>query len=301
VEKSSEPTWLVGLDFKPTEDILIFAKYARGYRGGGINEANQLAETWSPETLDDYELGLKATFRGAIRGNFNLTGFWNEFKDQQASVFIPQCIAGPADPECTMPAFTGINGIQNVGKSRIRGVEADASILVTDDLRVELGYAYLDAKVTGGSAPFCNNAAFDCEKASFLTAGSILPFAPKNRITATATYFLPVDESVGRISIGATFTHTDKYFASHANDAAFAAGKIPFNASIAPATDLLNLNVNWKSVGGSPIDLAAFATNVTKEKYYVAPAGGISTLGAEYLFLGEPRMYGVRVKYNFGQ
>ncbi|MCB2073562.1 MAG: TonB-dependent receptor, partial [Novosphingobium sp.] len=300
VEKSSEPTWLIGLDFKPTEDILLFAKYARGYRGGGINEANQFAETWNPEFVDDYEIGLKASFRGAVSGYFNITGFWNEFRDQQASVFIPQC-NGTTDPECTMPAFTGINGIQNVGKSRIRGIEADAMVNVTRDLRLEVGYAYLDAEVTGGSTPFCNNAAFDCERASFLTPGSRLPFSPKNRITATATYFLPVDESVGRISVGATFTHTDKYYASHANDAAFAAGKIPFNASIAPATDLLNLSMNWKSVAGSPVDLAFFATNVTNEKYYVAPAGGIATFGAEYLFLGEPRMYGVRVKFNFGE
>ena len=133
------------------------------------------------------------------------------------------------------------------------------------------------------------------------TASPKPSLAPKNRITATATYFLPLDESIGRISVGATFTHTDKYFASHSNDAAFAAGKIPFNASIAPATDLLNLNLNWKSVAGSPVDLALFATNVTKEKYYVAPAGSISTLGAEYLFLGEPRMYGVRLRFNFGE
>jgi iron complex outermembrane recepter protein len=304
VEKSSEPTWLLGLDFKPTEDWLLYAKYSRGYRGGGINEANQFAETWSPEKLDTYELGLKATFRGAIRGNVSLAGFWNEFRDQQASVFIPQCV-GPGSPggraSCTMPAFTGINGIQNVGKSRIRGVEADASIYVTDDLRIELGYAYLDAKVTGGSVPFCNNAAFECADATFLQPGETLPFAPKHRITATVTYFLPVDESVGRISVGATFTHTDKYFSSHSNDAAFAAGRVPFNASVAPATDLLNLNLNWKGVGGSPIDAAVFATNVTNEKYWVAAGGLINTIGAEYLFLGEPRMYGVRLKFNFGQ
>ena len=54
-------------------------------------------------------------------------------------------------------------------------------------------------------------------------------------------------------------------------------------------------------MAGSRVDLALFATNVTREKYWVAPAGSISTLGAEYLFLGEPRMYGVRVRYNFGE
>ncbi|MCB2077964.1 MAG: TonB-dependent receptor, partial [Novosphingobium sp.] len=204
VEKSSEPTWLVGLDFKPTEDTLVYAKWARGYRGGGINEANFGVETWDPETLDSYEVGFKASFRGAVRGNISVAGFWNDFTNQQASVFIPQCVA--ADPGCTNPAPTGINGIQNVGKSRLRGIEVDGSVTVFDSLRFDFGYAYLDAKVQGGSVPFCDDSRFRCSQASFLTKGTVLPFAPKNRFTVTGTYTLPLDESLGELSVGATFT-----------------------------------------------------------------------------------------------
>jgi iron complex outermembrane receptor protein len=298
VEKSSKPTWLVGLDFKPNEDMLLYAKYARGYRGGGINEANFGAETWSPEYVDAYEIGYKMTLRGPVKGNFAIAGFWNEFRDQQTSVFIPQCVAG--DPGCANPAPTGINGIQNVGKSRLRGIELDGSLTFFDSLRFDFGYAYLDAKVTGGSVPFCDSSRFRCDEASFLTAGTRLPFAPKNRFTVTGTYTLPLDESIGRLSVGATFTHTDKQFSGHGSDAAFAMGAIPFNASLSPATDLLNLNLNWRDVGGSPFDLALFATNVTKEKYYVASSNGLATLGGDALVLGEPRMYGVRLKYHFG-
>ena len=287
-ERSSEPTWLVNLDYKPNEDILVYAKYARGYRGGGINEANFGAETWDPEFVDSYELGLKSTFRGAVHGTFNITGFWNDFRDQQASVFIPQCVSG--NPGCTNPAPTGINGIQNIGKSRLKGIEVDGSVTVFDSLRVDVGYAYLDAKVRGGRVPFCDNTRFICSQASFLDAGTVLPFAPKNRVTVTGTYTLPLDASIGDISFGATFTHTDKQFNGHSSDDAFAAGAIPFNANITPATDLLNLNVNWKSVAGSPFDLALFATNVTKEKYYVAAANGLQTLGGEFLILGQPRI-----------
>jgi len=309
VTKSKKPTWLIDLDYKPTEDILIFAKWARGYRGGGLNEANQGAEVWQPEFVDDYELGIKTSWRGGdVRGTFNVNGFWNDFKDQQVSVFIPQCTLG-SRPTCTRPAPTGINGIQNVGKSRLRGIEAEGSIVLFDEsLRFDFGYAYLDAKVTGGSPVVCDNAAFECAGASFLAPGTILPFAPKNRITITGTYTLPLDESVGTVSIGATFTHTDKQFSSHVNDDAFAAGQLafapgvtPYNPSINPATDLLNLNLNWKGVAGSPIDLALFATNVTNQKYFVAQKGGQGTLGAEWIVLGEPRMFGARVRFNFGQ
>jgi iron complex outermembrane receptor protein len=294
-EKSNRPTWLITLDFKPNQDMLIYAKWARGYRGGGLNEANFGIETWSPEKLDTYEVGLKTSFRGAVSGNFNIAGFWNEFQDQQTSVFIPACTNAPT---C---APTGINGIQNVSKSRIRGIEADGSVTLFEDLRIDFGYAYLDAKVTGGSVPFCDNTRFICSQAGFLSTGTRLLFAPKNRFTITGTYALPLDESVGDVSVGATFTHTDRQFQTHTNDLPFAAGAIPENYGLLPPTDLLNLNLTWKSVAGSPIDLAFYATNVTDEKYRVATAGGLPSTGGEFILLGEPRMYGVRVKYRFGQ
>jgi iron complex outermembrane recepter protein len=297
--KSSRPTWLIDLDYKPTADMLFFAKYARGYRAGGINEANVGSEVWNPEKVDDYEIGFKTSFRGTVYGAFSIDGFWNEFKDQQTSVTIPQCT--PIDnPTCTNPAPTGINGIQNVGSSRMRGVEVDGSI-GTGPVRLDVGYAYLDAVVTGGSVPFCDDTRFDCANASFLTAGSRLPFAPKNRVTLTGTFTLPIDPSIGHVSVSATYTHTDTQYSSHSNDLAFEQGAIPYNAGISPATDLLNLNLNWRDVAGTPFDIAVFATNVTNEKYWVSIANGLSTLGGESVIPGEPQMYGVRLKYHFSR
>jgi iron complex outermembrane receptor protein len=295
---SAKPTWLIDIEYKPVSDVLIYAKYARGYRAGGVNPSAIGAETWRPEKLESYELGLKTSFDGALRGTFNLTGFWNDFTDQQATVLIPQCTA--VVPGCTAPASAGINGIQNVGKSRLRGIEAEGSLLF-GNFQFDFGYSYLDAKVTGGSVPFCDNRSFICSAATFLAAGNELPYAPKNRITVTGTYTLPLDETLGTISIGATFTHTDKQYSSHAVDLAFSVGAVPYNSSIAPATDLLNLNLNWRKVGGGPVDVALFATNVTNQKYHVASAGtGLSSTGADFLILGQPRMFGARVKFNFG-
>ena len=298
VTSSSRPTWLIDLEYKPAHDVLVYAKYARGYRGGGINEANVGIETWKPEKVDNYEIGFKTSFHGTVSGSLNVDGFWNNFRDQQASVFIAQCTTG-RDPGCTNGAPTGINGIQNVGKSRMRGVEIEGNI-GTGPVRLDFGYAYLDAKVTGGSVPFCDNTRFLCAGAQFLTAGSQLPFAPKNRITLTGTYTLPVDAKLGKVSVSATFTHTDSQISGGGDASAFAAGAIPFDAGIAPATNLLNLNLNWKDVAGSPVDLTLFATNVTKQKYFVSLSNSLASLGGESVILGEPRMYGMRLKVKFG-
>jgi iron complex outermembrane receptor protein len=296
---SHKPTWLVYLEYKPTQALMVYAKYARGYRAGGINESSIGAETANPEKVDDYEVGFKASFDGAIRGTLNVNGYWNNFTDQLSLVSITACTAN--QPGCTSPGSVAINGLQNIGKSRIRGVEVDGSILLTDDLRFDVGYSYLDAVVIGASLPFCDTRSFNCAQAAFLTAGNQLAYAPKNRLTVTGTYTLPLDESIGRISVGATFTHTDSQYSGHTGDSAFAAGAIPFNASLAPATDLLNLNLNWKGIGGKPVDFALFASNVTNEKYWVSSAGtGLASLGADFVLLGQPRMFGARLKYTFG-
>lgn len=59
----SEVTPRAVLNWQPTPDILAYASYARGYTAGGFNtEAATLAAltaAFDPETVDNYELGLK--------------------------------------------------------------------------------------------------------------------------------------------------------------------------------------------------------------------------------------------------
>jgi iron complex outermembrane receptor protein len=224
-----------------------------------------------------------------------VAAFYNDFRNQQASVFVPTCTN---QPTC---APVGINGIQNIGHSRLKGFEVESTLLVTDAFRIELGYAYLDAKVKSTSIPACDPLRFACVDASFLLPGDRLFFAPKNRYSLTGTYTLPLDEALGTVAVSATFTHTDSQVFSHADDHAAAIGAIPFNPTRVPNTDLLDLNLNWTNVGRSGIDLAIFATNVTKQKYYVAGTNGLSSTGGEFIVLGEPRMFGARLKYNFGR
>lgn len=47
-----------------------------------------------------------------------------------------------------------------------------------------------------------------------------------------------------------------------------------------------------------PVDLSAYASNVTGQKYFGWVPGQIS-LGLETAALGAPRMYGARLRYRF--
>jgi len=122
----------------------------------------------------------------------------------------------------------------------------------------------------------------------------------------TASYTLPLDESVGEISLAATYNHIGSQVTNY-DDRHLAALNVPLfptsftgvDTGTLPPTNLVNLN--WDSIGESPIDLSAFITNLTKEKYYTSIPALLPAVGFSSGSVGEPRMYGVRLRYSFGR
>jgi iron complex outermembrane recepter protein len=309
-EKSGEPTWLVGVDFKPIDDLLLYGKYSRGYRAGGVNLTTIGVESWRPEFVDAYEAGAKFSFSGAVNGYFNIAGFYNKLRNAQIAVSGVSNVAG----------FSGAQPVINAGEAKIQGIEVDTSISPFEGLRLDAGYTFLDSELQSintallvpppGSPyqnPFIPNA----------VPGSELAQTPKHRLTLTGTYTLPLDESIGDISIGATYTYTSRQVATLAtfngvNRPASPPSVTPITAVYAdhiepgtnfqflPATNLVNLNVNWDNFLGQPVDLAFFVTNLTKEVYPVAVGSAFNSAGFENQLMGAPRMFGFRVKYRFG-
>jgi iron complex outermembrane receptor protein len=281
-QNSSRPTWLIDLDYKPTEDILLYAKWARGYRQGTINSNNLGLEIAGPEKVDTYEGGLKASFRGAVPGYFNVAGFYNDFTGQQLAFDSVVALAYQGKVPNAQP-------ILNAGKSRIWGIEVDASVSPFAGLKLDLGYAYLNTKLISIAhiTPPIYYSRLDPSAAE----GDPLALSPKNKFTITGTYTLPLDESIGHVSLGATFTHAD-------SNRAFSPTLAP--KYLLPAANLLNINVDWTSAFGKPIDLSFFMTNVTNQKLIVYPNSGYATFGVVGGQVNQPRMFGFRAKFRFG-
>ena len=315
--KSDKPTWTIDLEYKPTNDILLFAKWTRGYRAGGVNPTYVPFNLWGPEKVDTYELGTKTSFySGALKGYFNLTGFYNDFRDQQIQATL---VAKEGAP------LLGGTAIINAGKSRIWGLEADASVSIGGIFKIDAGYTYLNTKLQGLAGipddelvPWEPGASSWARVVPTAVVGGPLSLSPKHRLTVTGTLNIPVPDSVGKISVGATYVYTAKQYASRADDQAwanyqnppegttpedwigFADVMPPRNPGLMPATNLLNLNANWDSIFGSPIDAAFFMTNVTNEKFPVNVVNGFNSFGLESQLVNPPRMYGMRLKVRFG-
>ncbi|WP_174275392.1 TonB-dependent receptor [Sphingomonas bacterium] len=284
---SHKPTWLIDLDYKPSRNILLYAKYSRGYRAGNIspNAPAQVA-TYRPEKLDAYEIGLKTSFGGALHGTFDVAGFYNDLTDQQLLVLL-QPIGNTGAPP--------ISGTLNAGKSRIAGAEVSASITPFTGFTLDGAYTYLYTKLRSINANGIDSSVYRLAPSE--RPGDPLPLSPKNKFTLTGTYILPLAPKVGQVALSATFVHVDKLVSNYSTRNAD--GSLgPFD--IVPSRDLLNLNLNWKSVAETNIDLSLFATNVTNKHYYSFFAPLLAPTGFTSGAVGEPRMYGARLRYHFG-
>jgi outer membrane receptor protein involved in Fe transport len=91
-----ETTGRVVLDWTPdiefTDATLVYASYSRGYKGGGFNPPidrtlaiNQgIPETFEPEFIDSYEIGMKNTMLGNTL-QLNLSAFFYDYEGLQVS------------------------------------------------------------------------------------------------------------------------------------------------------------------------------------------------------------------------
>ncbi|OYU13991.1 MAG: TonB-dependent receptor [Alphaproteobacteria bacterium PA4] len=128
-----EFTGRVVLDYKITDDNLVYASYSRGYKSGGINPPLQpifaVPEGFSPEFIDSFEVGTKNTFLdGTLRAN--LTAFYYKYTDLQLSRIV---------------ARTSVN--DNVS-AEVYGLEGEFIIQPTRALAINIGASYLHTKVS---------------------------------------------------------------------------------------------------------------------------------------------------------
>ena len=129
------------LEFKATRDALLYVSAAKGVKPGGISTVgtfNRLSDnTYKAEKLWNYEIGAKTSWLDG-RAVFNPAAFYMDYKDKQVSTLA-------VDPT-TASGFRGI--VSNAGSARVYGLELDTAFAVTENVRLNLAYTFLDAKYT---------------------------------------------------------------------------------------------------------------------------------------------------------
>jgi iron complex outermembrane receptor protein len=156
------------IEYKPSDDVLAYVSYNRGSKSGGFTFStgtpfpSQLVDTlnnlaYRPETLNDYEVGLKTTL--APGTTFNLAAFYYDYKNYQAFVQV---------------GFTQV--VRNL-PAKVKGIEADFTTRPAPGLTLQLSGTYLDSEVKDVLLP---------DGATIVTRD--LPQAPKLSGSAMARY-----------------------------------------------------------------------------------------------------------------
>ncbi len=126
-------TWTAKADYAITDDILLYASYATGFKSPGFssdcfNPAACFSQV-DEERLDSIEAGLRTQFWDG-RITLNATAFYNDYQDLQISGTLPS------------GAFTRINA----GEARIQGAEIEGRIEPIEGLTFYGNASFLDAE-----------------------------------------------------------------------------------------------------------------------------------------------------------
>jgi iron complex outermembrane receptor protein len=266
------PGWNLSLDEQLTNDTLIYVRSGNAYRPGGFNlvVAPQF-QKYQPERVTDVELGIKTDWDllGVhARTNFDL--FHSDYKNIQ--VKLPVTFIDATGATRIAQAF------ENGGGATVEGGEFEGTFVPFTGVEISPHLSYVYARY-GVYPGFASNA--------------LPPFLyfPKVEYGVSATYHLPLDASVGDVSVSANYAFNGQQY-----DSIIPADK--FN--IIPSHDQLDVRIDWTNIFGRPFDASFFMTNATDATYITGGIPIYTQLGYDAVGYNEPRMFGFSLKYRFG-
>lgn len=263
----SDWSYLASLRYEPTDDLMLYIRTARGFRGGGFNFRGNDAfgfEPFRPEVVTDYEVGVKSElFDGALR--LNVAAFIADYTGIQRSIFEVNPITSAVASRIT-----------NAASATIGGVEVDAVAQVTERLSFSGSVGWLDAQydtfvdVTGdrSSEPFQ---------------------VPDWQFTLGARYEHPTD--FGSVVLRADYSWRD--------DQVLRPSAVIDADTTQAAYGLLSMRAeveieDWNT------SFALFGHNLTNERYIVGVVDLDSSLGYNIGFQGTPRTWGIQITTSWG-
>lgn len=299
--RSKAPNWTIGLDYRPIDNLLLYGKVTRGYKAGGFNgfAVNAQYKTFGPEFVTDWEAGFKSDFKIAGRPvRLNVNGFNMDYSKIQR---------GLADFNPT----TNSSGAATLSEAsaRIRGVEVEAMFKPIDQLEIGGNYSHIDAKYksfkyNSATAVWdCNSTAANGYLKTTTPDLTCIPlqYLSPNIFSVYGRASVPIPDRIGEISLFVSYAWTDARHQSGSALEKFTDGSATWEpGSDLPAYGLLSASLDWKNALGSGLDASLFGTNILNKEYRISNSGVYNAIGNQTQIYGEPRMYGIRLRYNFG-
>lgn len=261
--EETEFNYLVALDYKPGESVMLYASTATGYRSGG---ANLIADTdnpghwepFAPESVTNYEAGIKSDW---LDGSLRLNGafFYQDYEDYQYN---------------NIEAVGGIpTRVANSTDAVIEGGELELSYLSGFGLLVSLSYGLTDSEIQEG--PY---------------KGDQMPTIPKNNYSLALDYSIEIGP--GELALRAVYDYMDEFWSYTA---------FPDESRV-DDRELVNLTAtyswaSWRLIGY--VDNALDEVDYMSVVFSDSLAGTNGTFGIQQTTLTRPRVVGMKLRYDF--
>ncbi len=143
---------------------LIYAVMSQGYRAGGVNSGGAVPlsaqrETFAPDRLINYEVGLKLEAMGR-RLSLNNTVFYDLWDDIQTDQFRP----------------SGIPYTTNAGDARISGLESELAYRTTNGLTAQLNARFTQTRTLHANPDFATQLADGLPGAPAFSGGALVSY-----------------------------------------------------------------------------------------------------------------------------
>jgi iron complex outermembrane receptor protein len=255
-------TYAVSPRWHLSDDTMVYARVATGYRPGGPNTiALNLPPSVDSDELTNYELGLKSIFADG-RVLVNAAVFYMDWEGiQQAR------------------SFAGVTGLGNAGDAESKGIELETLFSVTQGLQLGFNLSYTDATLKSSPPDLPN--ALDTQ----------LPGVPEWSGAVTANYAFTAFGGHDA-NVGGGWRYIDERYSEVVT--------LSDNHAYAlPAYDVLDLNAD---VQFDSVTLRLFVKNLTDERAFTGggvTTDGLNQPIRLDLAVLQPRTVGLSVDFKF--
>ncbi|WP_255326516.1 TonB-dependent receptor [Sphingobium sp. EM0848] len=254
-----------GIDYRPSEDVMLYASVTRGFKSGVLLAGNPNPPV-NPEYVWSYEAGFKTTLLDR-RLQFNGSAFYYDYTDLQVNKIVGNSII-----------------TQNAAAARVKGLELETRAQPVPGVNLNAALTFLDTKFVS----FITQNPARPENGNVDLKGNRLVNAPKVAINAGAEVDLPLNVP-GRFSLRGDLTYSGRIYFTEFNEKALSQGAV---ALIDASLQYESADQHWSA--------SLFVKNLTNKKvisnkFVAAALTGYAINGS----FKPPRLYGVRVGYKF--
>lgn len=264
-ESIKRPTFRAAINYKLTDDFMVYASVNTGFKSGGYNVFAPQFAFYNPEKITSYEIGQKADLFGrTVR--LNTSAFYYDYRDVQT-----QKVTGSA------------TGLINGAKARIYGLDSEITIVPTPNLQIVGGISLLHTEyLEFDQAPISQPGGGGIPVSSGNVTGNRLNYSPDVTFNLGATWTIPL--GANELIANGNWLHSSYYF--HESD----------NIAREPAFDKVNASLTYKFVDGR-LSITGYINNLTNE---VVRSVVLTTVGGQQLqIMQPPRTYGVRLGFKY--